>query len=648
MGGTKKGLAQGKRARPTPQQQLTASNDNRCVYPYTDEAGEPLFRVIRPAGKKRFYQERYEDGHWVKSLGATRRVLYRLPEVIDAAERHGTVFISEGERDADALKAQGVIATTNPGGAGKWRDDYSRSLVGVRRAIVVWDRDEPDKKTGKLKGQAHALEVAASLERFGVPVRFRRALEGNDASDHRAAGHELHELVEERPGPPLPSPESVAADGLTDGSESPLPAPLQLAHRVLVDHALAKGLPAPRPWSEGVGWEACCPAHDDRNASLSIGRGDSRPVVAWCHAGCELPEIAAALGIRVKDFSDTGFERSSSSSNSWAPVDLELIVAGVLAGEIVGPVPTLLARTDGRFLLYPGEVHSLSGEPETCKGWIALSAAAVVMSAGGNVLYYDFEDSVQSIIVRLIALGADPAVLLKRFTYIRPADPFSDVELRAVLDARRYAFAVIDGLTEAYSLLGLGMTNEDAAKFLARLPRPIADRGTAVLEIDHVVKDKDQQGRWSIGPQHKLAGIAVGYTTQVLKAPSRQRAGKVKLKLAKDRHGHVGPRGDIALVEITPEDDGQRVRVVLNPPDGKLGATDDWEPTELMERTSNVIKDTPGLSKTEVRRRVGGNQKYGFLALKLLIDGDYVEVRHQGRQKQLHYHVRPYPEVVKS
>jgi 5S rRNA maturation endonuclease (ribonuclease M5) len=42
-------------------------------------------------------------------------------------------------------------------------------------------------------------------------------------------------------------------------------------------------------------WIACCPAHNDRNPSLSIEDGDDVPVVLYCHAGCEYSEIAEAL-----------------------------------------------------------------------------------------------------------------------------------------------------------------------------------------------------------------------------------------------------------------------------------------------------------------------------------------------------------------
>jgi len=47
----------------------------------------------------------------------------------------------------------------------------------------------------------------------------------------------------------------------------------------------------------GTGWTARCPAHDDRNPSLSISEVDGRPLV-HCHAGCEQRAVIAALKAR--------------------------------------------------------------------------------------------------------------------------------------------------------------------------------------------------------------------------------------------------------------------------------------------------------------------------------------------------------------
>ena len=51
----------------------------------------------------------------------------------------------------------------------------------------------------------------------------------------------------------------------------------------------------------GDGWMACCPAHEDKSPSLSIGEGYDGRVLLNCFAGCEYDSILNALGVSVKD-----------------------------------------------------------------------------------------------------------------------------------------------------------------------------------------------------------------------------------------------------------------------------------------------------------------------------------------------------------
>src|SRR5690349_310102 len=48
-------------------------------------------------------------------------------------------------------------------------------------------------------------------------------------------------------------------------------------------------------------WLACCPAHEDRRPSLSIGRGNDGRALLNCHAGCKPAEVAYAVGMAVGD-----------------------------------------------------------------------------------------------------------------------------------------------------------------------------------------------------------------------------------------------------------------------------------------------------------------------------------------------------------
>lgn len=48
---------------------------------------------------------------------------------------------------------------------------------------------------------------------------------------------------------------------------------------------------------QGTGWVAQCPAHDDRNPSLSVGRGKDGRVLLHCHAGCSPRDILDGIGL---------------------------------------------------------------------------------------------------------------------------------------------------------------------------------------------------------------------------------------------------------------------------------------------------------------------------------------------------------------
>lgn len=165
-----------------------ARNNGRIVatYPYTDENGALLFEVVR-FDPKAFRQRRPDGrGGWTWKLDGVRRVLYRLPQVIAAVAGGQTVYVTEGEKDVHAAERAGVVATTNPGGAGKWRPEFSEVLRGAH-VVIVADRDEA--------GRRHAAEVAASLAGVAASVRTVEAAVGKDLADHLAAGRTLDQFV---------------------------------------------------------------------------------------------------------------------------------------------------------------------------------------------------------------------------------------------------------------------------------------------------------------------------------------------------------------------------------------------------------------------------------------------------------------------
>ena len=156
-------------------------------YDYCDESGNLLFQVVRKPGKQ-FRQRRPDDKDgWIWNLKGVKRVLYGIPEVI--RRRDETVFVVEGEKDADRLLHEGILATTNSGGAGKWRDDYSQALAG-RDVVVIPDNDDP--------GREHAEKAARSLTGVARTVKILAlpdvAAKG-DVSDWLASGNSVEDLV---------------------------------------------------------------------------------------------------------------------------------------------------------------------------------------------------------------------------------------------------------------------------------------------------------------------------------------------------------------------------------------------------------------------------------------------------------------------
>jgi hypothetical protein len=65
-----------------------------------------------------------------------------------------------------------------------------------------------------------------------------------------------------------------------------------------IDQLIAK---LPHAKRVGSGWSACCPAHEDRRASLSIGEGDDGRALVKCHAGCTVESICAAVGLHMSN-----------------------------------------------------------------------------------------------------------------------------------------------------------------------------------------------------------------------------------------------------------------------------------------------------------------------------------------------------------
>lgn len=157
-------------------------------YLYVDGKGRPVYKVCRGPNKK-FWQQHIDwSGEWVNGIKGITPLPYHLDELVIAAERRRTIWIAEGEKDVDRLRAEGVCATCNSGGAGNWRSSLDEWFNGAD-VVIVADNDEP--------GRKHAEDVKTRLEARGCTVKIVRAAAGKDAFDHFAAGFTIDQFIGE-------------------------------------------------------------------------------------------------------------------------------------------------------------------------------------------------------------------------------------------------------------------------------------------------------------------------------------------------------------------------------------------------------------------------------------------------------------------
>ena len=171
--------------------------DLEATYVYEDEHGEPLLRVERyrtPKGKTFRQSSPDGNGGWIPRVKGVQLVPYRLPDFINKP----TVYIVEGEADADALWEWGIPATTNPMGAGKWKPDYNPYFEG-KQVVLLPDHDAV--------GESHMQDVLRHLlpgaKQINI-VLLPNLSEKQDFSDWKRNGGTLWQLSEiVRNTPPL-------------------------------------------------------------------------------------------------------------------------------------------------------------------------------------------------------------------------------------------------------------------------------------------------------------------------------------------------------------------------------------------------------------------------------------------------------------
>lgn len=232
---------------------------------------------------------------------------------------------------------------------------------------------------------------------------------------------------------------------------------------------------------------------------------------------------------------------------SWKPIDLDAYAASESSAE-----PTLLRRSDGTAMLYPGKIHQVVGRPSAGKSFLLMVAAREAMFDGDGVVWIDYDADPSTATERFHLLGVTK---WSTFGYLRPSEPLLGrsagkttwdtghlADLDATLDNYLPRLVVIDNITAAMTANELDLERNRDVALWTQLLRRIADHpaGPAVVTLDHLTKSAGKRERYAIGGQAKLADVTGASFTIDAEVPLRKDGdGVVNITCTKDRHGEV-------------------------------------------------------------------------------------------------------------
>lgn len=179
------------------------------AYFYTDERGTLVsvkikYKLINPAAvdkkSKKFVQRVIRENKIIAASVETvdqlpKQYIYNAPAVQRAIREGWYVYLVEGEKDAQSLIYNGLIATSFATGAGSMFEDYKSQLRGAK-LVICGDFDEPgrkhvDKVRNFLFNEVDKMYIVEYLPELGK-VQNKKA----DITDWLNAGHTVKEFTD--------------------------------------------------------------------------------------------------------------------------------------------------------------------------------------------------------------------------------------------------------------------------------------------------------------------------------------------------------------------------------------------------------------------------------------------------------------------
>lgn len=291
-------------------------------------------------------------------------------------------------------------------------------------------------------------------------------------------------------------------------------------------------------------------------------------------------------------------------------------------------------------LVYPGRRHVFSGPPESAKTFAAFCIAADEIRAGHNVLHVDFEMFAYETRDRLRDMGLT-GEQLDQFVHVEPDGPATTDVIADLVATWTPRLVIIDAAAGAYAVHALDDHKRlDAELFATRVIEPFRARGVASIVLDHVTKNADTRGRFSIGSERKIGGADVHLGFEVVVPFGRGRTSLVRIVTHKDRFGYL-PRPNAAELELRSDPDSGAVTWTFRA--AEKSETSSWQPTALMDKVSRYLqeRDEP-ISRNEIEKSIPGKAKYLRVAMDELVAGGFAREAHGERNARLLTSLRPF------
>lgn len=303
-------------------------------------------------------------------------------------------------------------------------------------------------------------------------------------------------------------------------------------------------------------------------------------------------------------------------TGNWQPADL----AAVYANGLTRPTPTILTRTDGNGLLYPGRTNTIFGESGAGKTWALYIAAAQQIANGDHVIILDWEDDAVAYLTRMTALGMPIELVIANSTYYPIGEGAVKEDLEAIdriIAERNTSFIGIDSTGEAIAAQGWNQDKDnEVAMWMGALPRRWARLGPCVTMLDHM----PHGGGREIGSQRKRAGVSGAAYEAIATEPfAKGKAGTLTFKVAKDRGGNYAKGTEQAVIQFQPSADGTVMAFEVQDGTGRFVASGVKGIGDYCDAVMEFMATARKANQTAIRNGVTGDNNIINHALKRLV-----------------------------